>query len=260
MDFTSLPKDLYLNPSLEVQSTYIFVGDLMGIGHKEPYLGNNLKDFIKGSDYFVANLECLINEKSQLNLIYQVSSEKCISKLKSYLPNTKFLFSVANNHSLDEGIKGLHSTIEKLEALDISAFGTQDQPSLENIYSATQWCRGNSVLRTLDDKVADTKIGFYHWGREFYRFIDKDLIHFVNQTPHDIILGHHPHIIHTPCFVEGKYLFSSLGNFWVSYGGRRVNRGLVVKVLMSGDEMVSIHWQKIKTTSSSSSVTVEIES
>ena len=59
-------------------------------------------------------------------------------------------------------------------------------------------------------------------------------------------IGHHSHVIHEPHFYQGRMFFSSLGDFWVSYGSMHIKKGIVLTLEFSDDQLCSLEWRKTK--------------
>ena len=140
-------------------------------------------------------------------------------------------FLLANNHCADKGSKGVISTIEKLQKLQIPSAGTylnksdrqQRHPALMEIngikialLNYTYSTNGLSVtapvsvnylhdttqikkdLEAAKLQQADIIIAFLHWGTEYRRTPDdrqKAQAQFFFENGTDMIIGSHPHVI-----------------------------------------------------------------
>jgi poly-gamma-glutamate synthesis protein (capsule biosynthesis protein) len=264
-DEAKLPLDYELS-NLAPDQSICLVGDIMGIGNKSFDLDSSLLHFLKGSDYLVGNLECLISDRKGVNLIRQSTTAKNISNLSKLIGKTKLILSLANNHSGDLGEQGLRQTQKYLDELKISYFGHKDcyQIKLGEVIlsGATGWIgKDRSLVTTLDEVDNTTGIGFYHWGDEFVTSLDTRSLEFEKlQTKASVIIGHHPHIPHIPILKNNRPFFSSLGNFWISFGGSAVTNGIIVKLNFNKEELVSYSWRYICCDTMSTGVKVRVGS
>ncbi len=163
------------------------------------------------------------------------------------------ILSTANNHSLDQGKKGLIGTIEAMEEYGLKNIGTYSQPN-ENILieevkgiklgflSYTYGLNGLDSLLTPEELsyminlIDEEKIGedikktkdmgvdltviFIHWGHEYHREPSEyqmELGEKLVDWGGDIILGSHPHVIQKSQIIEkdgkDKFIIYSMGNF-----------------------------------------------
>ena len=133
------------------------------------------------------------------------------------------MVSIANNHILEQGIKGMFSTkealkkncinyvgefhdgtsnIETFEAngIRIGIAGFNDIHNIENGNIYAEYSEQN-VKKALDIMSAlelDYKIIIFHWGDEYIHIpsrIQIEAAHKFIDRGADIIVGHHPHVI-----------------------------------------------------------------
>jgi len=161
--------------------------------------------------------------------------------------------STANNHSLDEGKRGIIETINNIKDHGIDNIGTYIEPNNEilvknineiniGFLSYTYGCNGLESRLTEDelsymvniideDKIkndiikadslgVDMTTVFIHWGNEYQREpsqVQKDLAIKMIEWGADIILGSHPHVIQKSEMIEhegeNKFVVYSMGNF-----------------------------------------------
>jgi poly-gamma-glutamate capsule biosynthesis protein CapA/YwtB (metallophosphatase superfamily) len=208
-------------------------------------LGSDLNNLWASSDIRVLNLEVPLTDhelpisKWGPNLIAPISTIKGIKKLNPSL------VTLANNHILDQGIHGLHSTETLLRQYDIPFVGVGEnlqkasEPVIikrngvtigvyactENEFTiATDKNPGANPFDPLEspDHIATLKskcdyvIVLYHGGKEHYRYPSPDLQKTCRKLAEkgaDIVICQHSHCV--GCFE--KYLDSTIvygqGNF-----------------------------------------------
>ena len=235
-----------------------FIGDLMGIGEKRVFVNDDLKFYLNNSDLIIGNLECIISDQVKINLKNQVTSHYSLSSFKNNI-STRFAVSLANNHSMDNGVFGLENTIKSLNTLKIDYFGTRHKPFLGinsqfKILAATQWSGKDisslsSIHKLSVDCIPNNIIPYFHIGDEFFSTLsNEDLDEIIKLTKNNNMpfIGHHSHVIHEPHFYQDRMFFSSLGDFWVSYGSMHIKKGIVLTLEFSDDQLCSLEWRKTK--------------
>lgn len=178
--------------------------ELFEKGDIDTLIGSELKDIILNADYRIFNLEIPLTDESAPikkcgpNLI---ASTKCIS---AYQTMNIDLLTLANNHILDQGKKGLDSSIKTLKNAGISYVGVGDsikdasKPKIIScngkkigIYAcveheftvATEKDSGANPIDLLETpdhilelkKQCDYVIVLYHGGKEQYRYPSPNL-------------------------------------------------------------------------------------
>ncbi len=226
-----------------------FLGDIALIGKYN--LNNNpnvrdeieyLKKILKNYDYRVANLESPLTERK--------STFVCKSMhLKSSVVNVgvlKYLgidaVTLANNHIMDFGRKGLEETINVLENAKIKWYGIDGKELLIEkqgqkisfsgfcCYSTngTGYCKTNngkginllteeSVFCQLkkDEKRNAFSVLSIHWGMEHTNYPAYEHICLVKKIAMKkpvIIHGHHPHVIQGISNINNSLIMYSQGN------------------------------------------------
>jgi len=171
------------------------------------------------------------------------------------------LFSLANNHILDMGKKGLEETKEWLKKYGInfvgsSLSGSSDNPdsffSRDNItFLAFNRIfpfivKEEEIIKTIklakSLKPDNFLIVSLHWGEE-YKLINspaqQSLAHKIIEAGGDLIIGHHPHVAQNIEKYQGKLIFYSLGNFiFDQYFSKETQQGLAVGLEIYPDELV----------------------
>lgn len=200
-----------------------------------------IKEIFSKADFNIANLESPLTN-SEFKKPNQPIYLKGIPQNNSLL-DLFDVFSLANNHILDYGVKGLQDTMEFLTSNKKYYFGAglNEKESFEpllvkkNNYKVaflgfTRW--NNATKKnpgTTPDKI--NKIvniisslrekGYFivvysHWNYEYVYYPTPDNREFGKKlidSGADLIIGSHPHIIQGYEKYKGKYIFYSFGNF-----------------------------------------------
>jgi len=216
-----------------------------------PFL--KIDDFLKGADIRLANLEGPVTEFDSVAVGTSKLQFTFSLKFMEALEKRFEVFSLANNHSLDFGEKGLSQAKEFLSKAKIIFFGDYKNRKeyLSAIIEKNDIKIGLVGLNSLvvkDDSEAlaeianlkaksDFVIVMPHWGNEYqlkptasqknsgHRFIDAGA---------DLVLGGHPHVIEPIEIYKEKVIFYSLGNFiFDQYFSQETMRGLSVGISIS---------------------------
>ncbi|MCB0421105.1 MAG: CapA family protein [Bdellovibrionales bacterium] len=232
------------------QVRLLLIGDLMGLSGKRLVFGEDLKGLAHSCDKVIANLEGPITESKDLVFIKQYNTPDLLEDLDQLASLSRWVFSLANNHIYDYGLKGVEQTIQRIEASSAQHFGTRFRPvHLEKngaLYGVTEWQNRQSpypisleapVFKTSD---AEFHILYPHWGEEFcfypspsQRNLAKSLL-----MEYDLIVGHHSHTPQPTEKIEERYCCYSLGNFYIYFDKPMLSRGKVVEVGWSGGNLV----------------------
>ena len=219
--------------------------ELFEKGDIDTLIGSELKDIILNADYRIFNLEIPLTDESNPikkcgpNLI---ASTTCIS---AYQTMNIDLLTLANNHILDQGKKGLDSSIETLKKAGISYVGVGDsikdasKPKIIScngkkigIYAcveheftvATEKDSGANPIDLLETpdhilelkKQCDYVIVLYHGGKEQYRYPSPNLQKTCRKLVEkgaDLVICQHSHCI--GCkeeYLQGTIIYGQ-GNF-----------------------------------------------
>jgi poly-gamma-glutamate synthesis protein (capsule biosynthesis protein) len=236
----------------------VAVGDILlarGIEKKieqfgPDYLFAKVKHILTGADLAFGNLENpLTNKCEKVQKKYGFQAKPQYTKILR-LAGLDVL-SLANNHSLDCGKKGLLETFKNLEQENLLGVGAgksgaeaetpliierkgikfaflgftaispgKNQETFSNISLATAEKVGHSVK--LARQKADVVIVSFHWGKEYHPGPNSEQINLAKvavQTGADAVLGHHPHVLQEIRSIKGKngkrpaIVAYSLGNF-----------------------------------------------
>lgn len=219
--------------------------ELFEKGDIDTLIGRELKDIIHNADYRIFNLEVpLVDEISPIkkcgpNLI---APTKCIS---AYRTMGIDMLTLANNHILDQGEKGLESSISTLKEAGISYIGVGNsikeasRPRMIScdgkkigIYAcaeheftiATSTSAGANPVDFLEtpDDIADLKaqcdyvIVLYHGGKEHYRYPSPNLQKVCRKLVKkgaDLVICQHSHCIGCEEKYESATIVYGQGNF-----------------------------------------------
>lgn len=254
--------------------TVIIGGDLMPSGsllefvERDPfYPFEKIEPIIKKADIAFFNLECPIVD----------TGTPTPDKKFTFKFPTRFAeifkkagidgFTLANNHIMDYGPRGLMITIRILDSLGIGHCGAGENLRTARIpfekivkgikiaffgYSNTlpksYWADSSKpgtvhgiekvIREDLKNSDADYKLMVFHWSSELvdtpkkYQCI---LAHYAIDHGADLVVGHHPHVVQTIEFYKGKPIFYSLGNFIFGSYTHNANGMLVLVKIYSPD-------------------------
>lgn len=224
------------------------LGDIALVRQYDKSLGDNvekklgeLKKMLSQSDYVIANLESPLTDKTNslvCKSMHLRSSTKNVEILK-YLGIDAV--TLANNHILDFGRKGLEDTIRVLDSAGIAWYGIDEKGiyldksekislsgfccySTHGVGYAGNKKRGLNTLtmeHVLEQAVNDEEKGYVslisvHWGLEhtnYPAFEHIRLAEKITKKNQVIIHGHHPHTVQGIQWKEnGSVIAYSLGN------------------------------------------------
>ena len=208
--------------------------------------------------YNVANFEAVI-KKRENHMSVSEWSMCCDESISVELKKANInIVSVANNHTMDYGIKWFDYTVKCLTDNGINVIGIKDKPytkiqldekkvaivsasyikvkankDIGYFYNPTQeeWER---VFAECDD--CDMKIVYIHWGNEFIKTpteTQKSIATMLITLGVDVIIGHHPHILQHNQLVLGNPVVYSLGNFISDYWQKRLRKTSIINFCTS---------------------------
>jgi poly-gamma-glutamate capsule biosynthesis protein CapA/YwtB (metallophosphatase superfamily) len=220
---------------------------LQARGYDLPFQDKSLARLITSADVAFANLEYPITMKGIRYTDKEYTFRGDPESLSAIRKAGFDFLSLANNHIMDYGEKGLLDTIRLCRKNRLSFAGAgSDLASASGLaviknrgvrygllaYSLTfpeefwatplkpgtahpDWAQMGQDIRDARQKV-DILIVSFHWGEELKSEPKKYQIdfahHAINQGA-DIVLGHHPHIPQPIEIFRGKPIFYSLGNY-----------------------------------------------
>lgn len=179
------------------------------------------------------------------------------------------ILSIANNHTLDQGEKGLLEAIQQMEKMEMPYFGAYKSVEdlqedrifqVENVSlgllgytygtNSHETPAGKDYLvnRIDEDRIikeikelktkVDLVVVSIHWGAEYNleaNDTQKQLARSIAEAGADIIFGHHPHVIQPYELIltesnHRTHVFYSLGNFFSGQKDEYTNIGGIAKI------------------------------
>ncbi len=264
------------NALYERQISMTFVGDIMvhGAQHRsarrdDGYDFNPCFQYVaanfQAADLMVGNLETTLTERDDVSG-YPVFRSPI--QLADALKNAGFdVLVTANNHSLDNRLYGVETTLKALRERGLASTGTyrhdeaveplvvekngfkigfiastygtngfplpSDYPHVVNLNDIALYER---QIALLEAQQVDLIIAFVHWGNEYQRQPSEAQIDFANQLADlgvDAIIGSHPHVIQPDGWIGDErdcYVVYSLGNVISNQRWRYSDCGLAVSL------------------------------
>ncbi len=240
------------------------------------YLFKEVIPIFRSSDAVIINLECPITDTiSPINkqFIFRADSEWTPYLLKNGITHA----ALANNHTMDQGRRGLESTSRHLKEAGIIpiGYGVNQSKACEPIFiykNGIEVAVFNSVLvpienwmyleeqpgvcqATIDTLVSEIQIlksrkpdcyvfVTLHWGIEYQQnptIKQRREAYRLIEAGVDAVIGHHPHVIQKEEYYKGKPIFYSLGNFIFDQTKPGTTEGLLLQVVF---EKEKIHFKK----------------
>ena len=216
-------------------------------GYDHPFQDKNLSRLIASADVAFANLEYPITMKGVRYPDKEYTFRGDTESLSAIRKAGFDLLSLANNHIMDYGEKGLMDTIRQCRKNRLAFTGAgADLASASRLavikrhgirygllaYSLTfpeefwatpgkpgtahpDWAQVRQDIREARPRVDILMVSF-HWGEELKSEPKKyqiDFAHHAITSGADMVLGHHPHVPQPIEIFKGKPIFYSLGNY-----------------------------------------------
>ncbi len=255
--------------STDVNRSYFESGDIESLVGKEVY------EILHASDLNIFNLEVPLADVSTPIEKFGNNLESPSKTIHGYARLQPLFLTLANNHSLDQGVQGLKATTKLLEEHNILYGGVgndQEEAKKPFIFEKDGICVGLymcsereftiasahkaganpfDVLESFDD-VAELKaqcdyvIVLYHGGKEFYRYpspmLQKYCRKFVDKGA-DLVVCQHSHCIGSRenykdgsiIYGQGNFIFDS--NFFTKYG-EFIRESLLLAVDVTKDHFI----------------------
>ncbi|MBI5465804.1 MAG: CapA family protein, partial [Candidatus Kerfeldbacteria bacterium] len=227
-----------------------------------------LDDLLAGVDFNFGNLESPFSGSDKFNpsptLVFNAPRANVLG-LREY--NFKVV-SLANNHALDQGLKGLKYTKDYLAKNNVQVIGVGSgleeawrpgivaSGGLKIGFIAASYAslndngkKSNNYVARIEDvtrlrkSVADLKavvdyvVVAMHAGTEYTHKPNQAQQSFARaavEAGADMVIGHHPHWVQQIEQYQGKYIFYSLGNFiFDQEWSRQTKEGLVLKISLT---------------------------
>lgn len=244
---------------------------------KEKFFSNifpdNLRAVIKSADFSVVNFECPIIEDGYQPIPKCGPNLSCIPESVEAIKYAGFnCVTMANNHILDFGAKGLYKTAEccKDNGLNIVGIGHNLEDANKVLYIekdgkrlavinccehefsiATDTEAGANPLNPICQfyalqeatRKADYVLVIVHGGHEHYQLPSprmQETYRFFIDAGADAVINHHQHCYSGYEVYHGKPIFYGLGNFCFDENGQRKcfwNEGYMVKLKFENDNI-----------------------
>ena len=258
--------------------TILFTGDVLldrGVRHIAEhrgvgYLFEEVTPIFRDADAVVVNLECpLTDTVSPVNKKYIFRGDARWAKDLKKAGITHA--AMANNHSNDQGRRGLQATARHLVDAGITPLGygnnfkEQMSPVLIEkdgisvaLFNATtltieNWCRIDDkpgIAQPSEDELLD-EIGDFrhnnpkthivvvlHWGVEFQPYPSirqRALAHRLSEAGVAAVIGHHPHVLQ-PIDTIGKMpVYYSIGNFVFDQKNPKSRESMIARLTFNSD-------------------------
>lgn len=287
VDFKSTTPNLNSTPSITLQPTpqlvsMLFLGDVMLSRGVANQIGKNndlyfpfqyIKEELLNNDFVFSNLESPIIEGRKINAgeMFFRTDENIIPILKEM---NFSIVSLANNHMLDMGQKGLLNTLKILTENNIQYVGAgenyekahepkilekngikfaflayNDDDVILSTNEATNDRAGTAFMNLEELKkdvinaklLADFVIVSMHSGNEYQIAPNQrqiDFSHTAIDNGADLVIGHHPHIIQKYEQYKNGHIFYSLGNcIFDQMWSKETREGVTMKIIFSKEKI-----------------------
>lgn len=241
-------------------------------GHAYPY--KKTRAILDSGDIVIGNLETPLTD-SDSAIEGKQYVFKSHPKTAGALKKAGFThLSLANNHMMDYGPEGLHSTIKNLSSAGLAPIGAGEdirearRPGLTTVkgkkvailaysntfpksYYADKDKAGTApgyaafvkadVLRAR--AASDIVITTFHWGAELMdspKDYQKKLARLAIDSGADIVLGHHPHILQGVEFYKEGVIFYSLGNFSFAAYSKNAKESIIAKITIDDNGIATV--------------------
>lgn len=232
-----------------------------------------LSQTFKEADISFANLEsALIEDDETVNSSSFAGSTLFAQTLKNIEID---IVSIANNHILEQGLKGFTSTQQALTNAGILYVGVFNDYKSNIVvieknnlkfgfaaFNAIKDIPNNklhadlelkNVRRSLDEmhsKNIDYKLLSFHWGNEYIHIPSPDqiqLAHAAIDYGADVIIGHHPHVVQPIERYKKGLIIYSLGNFIFDFlFSRDFKTGMKVDLIFKKDKEIEYSISEVK--------------
>jgi poly-gamma-glutamate synthesis protein (capsule biosynthesis protein) len=265
------------DPSATKTVSFLAVGDIMlsrNVGAEIKKAGDpalpfsQVQSLISSVDFAYGNLESPMSGKNfevpTGSLIFNAAT----SSIEGLIKNKFKVLQLANNHALDQGLKGLIFTKNFLKEKGLLTYGVgenlteawqpavQEHNGIKTCFVGASYASINDSGKTVNENVAriedidllkssisnlksfcDFIVATMHAGTEYMRTPNQNQTEFAHaaiDAGADMVIGHHPHWIQTTEKYQGKYIFYSLGNFiFDQMWSQDTKEGLALKITLS---------------------------
>ena len=243
-------------------------------GYDYPFKDDNLGKIITFADVAFGNLEYPITMGGNRYKDKEYTFRGMPESLRAVKRAGFDLLSLANNHIMDYGEKGLKDTIRQclINKLVYAGAGTDRTSALrlgvlkrhgvlygllaysltfpEEFWATSEkpgtahpdWAQMGQDIRAARPNV-DILIVSFHWGEELKADPKKyqvDFAHHAINSGADVVLGHHPHVPQPIEVYKGKPIFYSLGNYAFGSVSEAAVFSFAAKIIFHGNEPVRV--------------------
>ncbi|MFA7377551.1 MAG: CapA family protein [Patescibacteria group bacterium] len=218
-------------------------------------------DYFKKSDIISANLEgAVTNEGKHYAPVNLYDFAFPVERLTGLEQRGFNYFTLANNHFLDQGERGVKESRENLAKENFYFSGAPDAKiddfsridvkiedkkvaliELSMVYNHFSREKAIALLSQTKNEV-DLIIVNIHWGNEYEHLFNRyqqEVGHYLIEEGADIIIGHHPHVVQGMEIYQGKPIFYSLGNFiFDQYFSIPTQTGLALYLEIDEEELI----------------------
>lgn len=254
--------------------------------NKDDFFSKNIDDdlisLFQKSDINLLNLECPITNAGKEHQILKtgphLTGNATAIREAAELLNINLL-TLANNHILDYGEKGLEDTFCFLKQNNFDFVGAGKNLSeaqkvfRKNIkgksfsfinFAENEWCSatsnsgGANPMNIIDNihqiqeekKVSDYVLVIIHGGHEYYNLPSPRMIQqyrFYAENGADVIIGHHSHCISGYEEYNGVPICYSLGNFLFTENSIYPdwNIGLVAEIVIDASDKIAVNFHPV---------------
>ena len=237
-------------------NTYAGVGFVKTIGEDYRYPFRNVIEWFENDECTFLNLEGPLTDVGN-----PMQKKHAFRGPTAYISiiteNSVEAVSIANNHTMDYGLKGYESTVATLQNAGIpfverdkSCVFTTENGLKIGLYGAVYYVLDEEAIvagiSALKEQDCDLVIFAPHWGVEgtYHPTAQQTRLgHAAIDAGADIVWGSHPHVLQPVEEYNGGIIYYSLGNF--SFGGNGYPRDydtalLQQEVIRSADGTVTL--------------------
>lgn len=234
----------------------------------------DVRPYLEASDITIANSESIIGGSS-IGLSSYPSFNSPFEVGNAMKDAGIDVVSMANNHTLDRGVQAIENALFHWRQIGMVTTGSYlSEPEREKVstiekngitFSFLSYTYGTNGVPTpagreylvnridrdlIQQDLADAQqhsdvtVLSLHFGNEYETMPSADqveLAHFAAEQGADIILGHHPHVLQPPAWIDTtdgrrSFVFYSLGNFLSGQKGIERNIGGVLHLDIALEE------------------------
>lgn len=253
---------------------------MVAAGPNGTYPFEHTADFLRGFDFTVGNLECVVTDVPGVKIDKGINFKADPIGFKR-LQNAGFdLVSVANNHSGDYGPDAFADMLHHLPNYGMRYVGGGFTPAEafapavltkngtrigfvaacdiephtfaagSNGAAGDVWLDEAALRHMIPPAraVCDFLIVYTHWGIEYTTQVaplQQSLARLAIDLGADLVVGAHPHIIQPNEVYKGKNIIYSLGNFVFDRMPYQLALGNILTLKLQGNNLLD--WQLVKT-------------